>query len=128
MDGITMNCSAFIIQLFHPVKISIDSVNVVFNNWSSLGLLSDLALDAFLLVDINNCFKTTVCSMLDNSVIKHGLNLLPHVVSNTNLLLKVLDLLLHSRHLCQLLVEFQLLLLLSLFFFLDLSFGSSSFC
>ena len=96
MDGITMNCSAFIIQLFHSVKISIDSVNVVFNNWSSLGLLSDLALDAFLLVDINNCFKTTVCSMLNNSIIKHGLNLLPHVVSNTDLLLEVLDFLLHS--------------------------------
>ena len=128
MAGMTISCSALIIQLFHSVKISIDSVNVVFINWSSLGLISYLAFDAYLLVGINNCFIPTVCISFDNTIIKHSLNLLPHVVSNTDLLLEVLDLLLHSRHLCQLIFEFQLLLLLSLFFFLDLSFGSSSLC
>jgi hypothetical protein len=52
------------------------------------------------------------------------LNLLPHLVCSSNLLLKVSDLLLHRRHLSQLLLELHLLLQLRLLLFLDLRFRS----
>ena len=100
--------------VLHLIEVSIDSINICLGDVVALGGIGVSGADLLRFSWVLDSLESTLIIFLQDTGIKHPLDLLSHGLCSLNLLVQSLNLLLHCSHLAQLTLDISSVPLLSL--------------